>query len=248
MTYLKDFINKDTLIGISPNMSFKDWMHAWYIYHPISSVKPKRGIELYPYQVKIAEQFEAGNSLVLAGRQMGLTTLSSGFAYWYCLTHPNSLVHLIRNRSYRNVIVNNIRLQDSLSQFSVHKFESQEYCEFVNGSRIMMTTKEHVCYSRPDLIVADEAFDYKNVSSMKQYLIQYLNYGTRVILCGAPSIPNYRREDSLFDLKDHSQMTFSMWPCYFNPQFTKESISSLISYMGQDHFEYSYGLMTKNVI
>lgn len=113
-----------------------------YIQH---SIRGKEKIVLYDFQIELLQTYVNYNKSVnLLGRQLGKTTIASGYLLWYAMFNENATVLLTSNKyDGAQEIMHRIRfayentpdhIRDGVSEYNKRSMA------FANGSRIIATT------------------------------------------------------------------------------------------------------------
>lgn len=162
-----------------------------YIQHPS---RGRVKFDLYPFQENTLDSLQVNqNTIVLKCRQMGISTLISGYSLWLMLFHNDKsiLVLAIKQETAKN-IVKKVRYMNSALP-SWLKMETPEdnklSISFTNGSFIKATTSstEAGRSEALSLLIFDEAAFIDDIESIWTAARPTLSHGGQ---CAAISTPN----------------------------------------------------------
>jgi hypothetical protein len=166
-----------------------------YIQHPM---RGKILFKLYPYQEEVLHNFQNNKfNIVLKSRQLGISTLSSGFSIWTMLFHTdkNILVIATKQDVAKNIITKVTLMYDMLpSWLRIGIVEKNKLTlRLSNGSQIKAVA------ASPDagrsegcsLLILDEAAFISDIEQIWTSASQTLNTGGGAIVLSTPNGMNW---------------------------------------------------------
>jgi hypothetical protein len=160
-------------------------------------VHPQRGkilFETYPYQDDLLDIFESKHrTIILKGRQLGISTLSAGFILWRMIFNDdyNVVIVATKQKVAKNLVKKVKIMNDLLPSWMRSECIENNMLSVVlsNGSRIIAeTTAEDVGRSEAaSLVVIDECAHIKRMSDIWTALQPTLSTGGDCIALSSPN-------------------------------------------------------------
>ena len=161
------------------------------IQHP---TKGKIPFHLYPYQEDTLQDFqECDRMVILKSRQLGISTLTAGYALWMILFHndKNVLVVAIDQNTSKNLVTKVKVMFDNLpSWLKLKATESNKLSmRLSNGSQIkaVASTGTSGRSEALSMVIIDEAAFVDNAEELWASLQQTLNTGGQGIILSTPN-------------------------------------------------------------
>lgn len=158
---------------------------------------PQRGrilFNLYPYQEKVLKLWQ-GNpySIIIKSRQLGISTLASGYAFWLILFHPdkNVLCLATKQDTAKNMVTKVKFMYDNIpSWLKVDKEENNRLTlRLKNGSQIKATSAASDAgrSEAVSLLLVDEAAFIDNMDELWTSVLPTLSTGGGCIALSTPN-------------------------------------------------------------
>lgn len=179
----------------------------------IQTPKGRTLFELYPFQDKVLKIFKKNDfSIVLKSRQLGISTLSAGYALWLMLFHEdrNILALATTQQTARNLLLKVQFMYDQLPSWLKQDFEEYNKLSLrlTNGSRIVAaSSSSNAARSESvSLLIIDEAAFIDNIEKTFTSAQQTLATGGQCIALSTPNgVGNwFHRTYKKAELKENS--------------------------------------------
>lgn len=162
-----------------------------FIQHPIRGRIP---FKLFNYQINTLEDFETyDNNIILKGRQIGISTLTAGYAMWMLLFHYDKTILVIATKkdTAKNLVTKVRYLHDNLPSWLRGKLttENKLSLEFSNGSSIkaVAATDDAGRSEALSLLIIDEAAFIDNAQTIWEAASSTLSTGGKAIILSTPN-------------------------------------------------------------
>jgi len=158
---------------------------------------PQRGrilFNLYPYQEKVLRLWQSNPfSIIIKSRQLGISTLASGYAFWLILFHPdkNILCIATKQETAKNMVTKVKFMYDNIpSWLRVDKEENNRLTlRLKNGSQIKATSAASDAgrSEAVSLLLVDEAGFIDNMDELWTSVLPTLSTGGGCIALSTPN-------------------------------------------------------------
>lgn len=158
---------------------------------------PQRGrilFNLYPYQEKVLKLWQENPfSIIIKSRQLGISTLASGYAFWLILFHPdkNVLCLATKQETAKNMVTKVKFMYDNIpSWLKVDKEENNRLTlRLKNGSQIKATSAASDAgrSEAVSLLLVDEAGFIDNMFDLWTSVLPTLSTGGGCIALSTPN-------------------------------------------------------------